>query len=180
MATIAACSSFSPTLPTPPSPAIACKRRVRSAHHRRVGTAHHLLGVPMSRKIIFTLLAVFALALNTSSARAQQPIGVIAIDWNNESPSGQHGDYDLVSKSLKAAFADTLKKKLNVPDPAAVADLEMVRDGNNIRLVIMPKGAVQPTQDEILAAVKESFLDVVKNFFNDYHARELREIRAGA
>src|SRR5947207_1075428 len=132
----------------------------------------------MSRKIFATILAALALSLIISSARAQQPIGVIAIDWNNDSPNGQHGDYDLVSKSLKAAFADTLKKKLNVPDPAVVADLEMVRDGNNIRLVIMPKGAVQPTQDEILAVVKESFLEVVKNFFNDYHARELRQIRA--
>src|SRR4051812_3519685 len=105
----------------------------------------------MSRKIIFTLLPVLALALITCAARAQQPIGVIAIDWTNESPDGPHRDYNLISKSLKAAFADTLKKKLNVPDPAAVADLEMMHDGGNIRLVIMPKGAVQPTQDEILA-----------------------------
>src|SRR2546430_8348338 len=37
-------------------------------------------------------------------SRAQQPIGVMAIDWNNAPPNGQHGDYDLVSQSLKAAM----------------------------------------------------------------------------
>jgi len=36
---------------------------------------------------------------------------------------------ELIYKTLKAAFADTLKKKLNVENPATVADLEMMNDG---------------------------------------------------
>jgi len=53
----------------------------------------------------------------------------------------------------------------------------MMREGRNIRLVIVPKGAVQPTADEILAVVKDSFMETVSNFFNDFHTREIRQMR---
>src|SRR5256885_2269730 len=117
MATIAACWSFSPTPLMPPSPASACKRRV--------GTARHFLGAPMSRRIFLSLLIALALALVSQGAGAQQPLAFIAVDWSYQAADGARRDPELIYKSLKAAFADTLKKKLNIPDPAAVADLEM-------------------------------------------------------
>jgi len=117
------------------------------------------------------------LLLSTAAAFAQQPLGMITVDWNNDVPGAPARNPELINKMIKAAFADTLKKKLNVNDPATVADLEMMREGQNLRFVIIPKGAVQPTQDEVLAVIRESFLDVVTNFFNEFHAREIAEMR---
>src|SRR5687767_10636363 len=124
----------------------------------------------MSRPIFTAIVACSMLLLGSTVSRAQQPMAIISVDWNHEAVVGPQRT-DLIHKSLRAAFADTLKKKLNVNDPATVADLDMMVDRRNIRLLIMPKGAVQPTQGEILAAVKESFLETVTTFFNDFHAR---------
>ena len=131
----------------------------------------------MSRFRFTTLLACLILLLSTAATRAQQPLGMITVDWNNDVPGAPARNPELINKTLKAAFADTLKKKLNVNDPATVADLEMMREGPNLRFVIIPKGAVQPTQDEVLAVIRESFLDVVTKFFNEFHAREIAEMR---
>jgi len=117
------------------------------------------------------------LLLSTAATRAQQPLGMITVDWNNDVPGAPARNPELINKSIKAAFADTLKKKLNVNDPATVDDLEMMREGPNLRFVIIPKGAVQPTQDEVLTVIRDSFLDVVTNFFNEFHAREIAEMR---
>ncbi len=131
----------------------------------------------MSRRIFTPLLAAAMLLLTSAAALAQQPLGMITVDWNNDVPGAPPRNPELINKAIKAAFADTLKKKLNVNDPATVADLEMMREGQNYRFVIMTKGAVQPTQDEVVAVIRESFLDVVTNFFNDFHAREIGEMR---
>jgi hypothetical protein len=133
----------------------------------------------MFRSIFTSVLAVLMLLLSTATAHAQQqaPLGVIAIDWGYEQADAPRRNPELIYKTLKAAFADTLKKKLNVENPATVADLELMNDGRNIRLVIISKGAVQPTADEVMAMVKDSFMDVVNNFFNDYHAREIAQLR---
>jgi hypothetical protein len=133
----------------------------------------------MSRSIIASILAALTLLLAGITARAQQPqpLGMIAVDWNNEAPEGPQRNPKLIYMTLKAAFADTLKKKLNVENPAAVADLEMMAEGRNLRFVIISKGAVQPTPDEILAVVKDPFMDVVTSFFNEYHAKEIAQMR---
>src|SRR5258705_7594398 len=114
----------------------------------------------MPRTISMTFLAGIMLFLTTAPALAQQPLGMITVDWNNDVPGAPARNPELINKAIKAAFADTLKKKLNVNDPATVADLEMMREGQNFRFVIIPKGAVQPTQDEVLAVIRETFLDV--------------------
>src|SRR5258705_4422380 len=133
----------------------------------------------MFRSISICIIAglVMLLSSDVVHAQQQQPLGVIAIDWGYESADAPRRNPELIYKSLKAAFADTLKKKLNVENPATVADLEMMNDGRNIRLVIVSKDAVQPTPDEVLAMVKDSFLEVVNNFFSDYHAREIAQMR---
>jgi chromosome segregation ATPase len=43
-------------------------------------------------------------------------------------------------------------------------------------LLIVSKGAVQPTADEILAVAREPFLEVVNNFFKELHTREVNEM----
>src|SRR6267142_6988131 len=131
----------------------------------------------MSRTIFTSLFACLILLLSTAATRAQQPLGMITVDWNNDVPGAPARNPELINKTLKAAFADTLKKKLNVNDPATVADLEMMREGPNLRFVIIPKGAVQPTQDEVLTVIRDSFLDVVTNFFNEFHAKEINQMR---
>ena len=131
----------------------------------------------MPRKILMPLVAGLMLMLSTAALHAQQPLGIISVDWNSDGAGAAPRNPDLIYKTIKAAFADTLKKKLNVNDPATVADLEMMRDGQNFRFVIIPKGAVQPTQDEILAVVKDSFVDTVTTFFNDFHNKEVAQIR---
>jgi chromosome segregation ATPase len=127
--------------------------------------------------MITPLVAALILLGITAASYAQQPLGIISVDWNFDGAGAPPRNPELINKTIKAAFADTLKKKLNVNDPAAVADLEMMREGQNFRFVIIPKGAVQPTQDEILAVVKDSFVDNVTNFFNDFHNKEVAQIR---
>jgi hypothetical protein len=134
----------------------------------------------MSRRFFTPVVACVILLLGSAIAHAQQPLGMIAIDWNYEAVDGPQRNPDLIYKTLRAAFADTLKKKLNVNDPATVADLEMMREGRNIRLVIITKGAVQPTADEILAVVKDPFMETVSKFFNDFHTKEIRQMREQA
>ena len=131
----------------------------------------------MSQKILTPLIAALMLLLSTAASHAQQPLGMITVDWNFDGAGAAPRNPELIHRTLKAAFADTLKKKLNVTDPATVADLEMMREGPNFRFVIIPKGAVQPTQDEILAVVRDPFIDTVTSFFNDFHNKEVAQIR---
>src|SRR3954462_10532460 len=133
----------------------------------------------MSRKLLTSLIAALMMLLisSNSSAQQQQPLAVIAVDWNFDGAGAAPRNPELIYKTLKAAFADTLKKKLNVNDPTTVADLEMMRDGQNFRFVIIPKGAAQPTPDEVLAVVKENFMETVTNFFNDFHKQEIAQVR---
>jgi hypothetical protein len=131
----------------------------------------------MSRRTLAPVIAGLMLLLATTATHAQQPLGMITVDWNNDPAGAPPRNPELIYKTLKAAFADTLKKKLNVNDPATVADLEMRLEGQNLRFVIFAKGAVQPTQDEILAVMKESFMDTVNTFFNEFHAKEVAQIR---
>ena len=131
----------------------------------------------MSRKILTPVVASLMLLLSAAASHAQQPLAIIAVDWNFDGAGAAPRNPDLIYKTLKAAFADTLKKKLNVNDPATVADLDMMRDGQNFRFLIIPKGAVQPTADEIVAVIKESFVDTVTTFFNDFHTKEVAQVR---
>jgi len=129
----------------------------------------------MSRSIFTSALICLMLSLAVV-AHAQQPLGMITVDWNNDSPAAPR-NAELISKAIKAAFADTLKKKLNVENPATVADLEMMREGQNLRFVIVSKGAVQPTQDEVMAVVRESFYETLTNFFTDLHRNEIKQLQ---
>jgi hypothetical protein len=134
----------------------------------------------MSRSISISILAGLMLLLAANPAHAQQPLGIISIEWNNESPDAPRRNPEVIYKALKAAFADTLKKKLNVTDPATIADVEPMHvDARSIQLAIISRGAAQPTADEILAAVKDSYVETVTNFFNDFHAREVAQLRDG-
>src|SRR4030095_10370600 len=119
--------------------------------------------LPMSRAKRISVLIASILFLSAALARAQQqqPLGIIAVDWNTEGAVGAQRNPDLIYKKLRAAFADTLKKKLNVDNPPMLADLEMMNEGRNLRFVIVSKGAVQPTPDEVLTVVRDSFLEVV-------------------
>jgi hypothetical protein len=123
------------------------------------------------------LIGLIGLSLPSATAAfAEEPMGVITVDWLETPAGAPHRNTDLIFKSLKAAFADTLKKKLNVTDPAGVADLELAQEGQNLRLLIVPRGAVQPTADEILAVAREAFLETVNNFFRELHGREVNEM----
>jgi hypothetical protein len=132
----------------------------------------------MSRTIIKPVVIALMLLVVSAAGYAQQPLGVIAVDWNGDAANVAPRNGELIYKTVKAAFADTLKKKLNVNDPATVADLEMMRDGLNFRFVIIPKGAVQPTQDEILAVVRDPFLDTLSNLFLELHQKEIDQLRS--
>src|SRR3954469_5727741 len=105
----------------------------------------------MSRSSFICIVAGLMMLLSSvlHAQQQPQPLGVIAIDWGYESADAPRRNPELISKSLKAAFADTMKKKLNVENPATVADLEMMNEGHNIRMVIVSKGAAQPTADEV-------------------------------
>src|SRR5256885_9371293 len=100
----------------------------------------------MSRKVFTPVIAGLILLLCAAATHAQQPLGIISVDWNSDGAGAAPRNPELIYKTMKASFADTLKKKLNVNEPATVADLEMMRDGQNFRFVIIPKGPVQPTQ----------------------------------
>src|SRR4051794_32117091 len=129
----------------------------------------------MSGKLINSLVVNLVLLFSVASAFAQQPLAMITVDYDNGANPPRNSE--LIHKTLNAALAETLKKKLNVNDPATVADLMVMREGTSFRIVIVPKGAVQPTPDEVLVAIRESFLDTVTNILNDLHQRDVRQMR---
>ena len=106
----------------------------------------------MPRTILRMFLAALMLPILSAIARAQehQPLAVILVNWNDRPAGAPHVNTDLVYKSLSAAFADTLKKKLNVADPTTIANMDMGEDNGNLRLIIEGRGALQPTSDEIV------------------------------
>src|SRR5258706_10383240 len=53
----------------------------------------------------------------------------------------------------------------------------MMREGQNLGLVIIPKGAVQTAADEILAVVREPFLETLTSLLKDLHQTEINQMR---
>jgi hypothetical protein len=123
---------------------------------------------PFSRHFFAALMMLCAIA---AAARAAEPIAMLHVYWN--APS--RPDPRIVQKGLGSAFADALKKHLNVADPAAHAELMIRFEGSDVQVVVVKKGAAQPTADEIVAMIKEHFLDTASNFFTDLASRDLQK-----
>jgi predicted nucleic acid-binding Zn-ribbon protein len=123
----------------------------------------------MSRTTLCSLLIALALALISSTVRAAEPLAILHVYWN----APTRPDPRLIEKSLTSAYADALKKHLKVADPASIFTLTTRFDGNDIELVITKKNAVQPPPEEIIAMIKEHFLETASNFFLDLSNKSL-------
>ncbi len=133
----------------------------------------------MSRISLRFVLALLTL-LAATPARAE-PIALISVNWSFRPAGLPARDSDKIYKALRAAFAEALKKNLNVADPAAVADLDLASAGQgSFQIHINSRGVAQPTREQIIAVAEGPFLETVTKFFNDLHSRELNDMRAQA